>query len=60
MQYEPGSEAVAIMDGTGIPVAKSLSPADIPEVKRTRKILLMILIICLVSCFLHSSFAIGR
>jgi hypothetical protein len=53
MQYEPGSEKVAIMngDGAGIPVVKSLSPVGDPEVKRTRKNLLIILIISLVSFF---------
>ncbi len=51
MHDEPEYENVAMMDDAGIPVDKSLSLVDHPEVKRTRKILLIILIICLVSFY---------
>ncbi len=51
MHDEPEYENLATMDGIFTPVIKPLSPVDDPEIKRTRKILLIILSICLVSFY---------
>jgi hypothetical protein len=48
---EPVYENTSMMDVIYTPVIKPLSPADDSEVKRIRKFLLVILIICLVSVY---------
>jgi hypothetical protein len=49
MQYEPGTEKIAMMGGTYMPPTTPMTLADVPQIKRTRKILLIILGVCVVS-----------
>ncbi len=51
MNHEPVYDNMPMMNSGSTPISKSLSPADDPEVKRARKILLITLIICLVSFY---------
>jgi hypothetical protein len=54
MQYKQETEKVATMDRSYMVVPKPLSLAEDREVQRTRKILVIILGVCLVSFFLIS------
>ncbi len=51
MQYESGTEKVATICGNLTPTVKPLSPSDDSQIKRTRKILMIILGICFVSLY---------
>ncbi len=51
MQYKPESEKVPVMGVSYTPVTNRLSPAEDPQIRHTRKILLIILGVCLVSIF---------
>ncbi|CAF1418733.1 unnamed protein product [Rotaria sp. Silwood1] len=47
MQYKQESEKVGMINTFWMPVSKPISPAEDPEIQRTRKILLIILGVCL-------------
>ncbi|CAF1266111.1 unnamed protein product [Rotaria sordida] len=47
MQYKQEGEKVGMINTSWIPVSKPLSSTEDPEVQRTRKILLIILGVCL-------------
>ncbi|CAF3565778.1 unnamed protein product [Rotaria sp. Silwood1] len=47
MRFEQGSEKVGMINTSSIPVSKPLSVIEDPEIQRTRKILLIILGVCL-------------
>jgi hypothetical protein len=49
MQYKPENEKVAMVAGPYTPVIRPLSLTEDREVQRTRKILMIILGVCLVS-----------
>jgi hypothetical protein len=51
MQYKQETEKVAMMDSSYMAVPKPLSLVEDREVQRTRKILIIILGVCLVSVF---------
>jgi hypothetical protein len=51
MQYNQETEKVAMMDSSYMTVPKPLLLTEDREVQRTRKILIIILGVCLVSCF---------
>ncbi len=51
MQYKQEIEKVTMMDSSYMAVPKSLSLAEDREVQRTRKILIIILGVCVVSVF---------
>jgi hypothetical protein len=53
MQYKQETEKVAMMNSSYMTVTKPLSLTEDREVQRTRKILIIILGVCLVSCFDH-------
>ncbi|CAF1405366.1 unnamed protein product [Rotaria sordida] len=47
MQYEPGTDKVAMMDTPYVPTTRPLALAEDPQVQRPRKVLLIMLGICL-------------
>jgi hypothetical protein len=47
MQYEQETEKMDVTDDTSIPVVKPLTLADVPQINRTRLILLILNVICL-------------
>jgi hypothetical protein len=51
MQYKPETDKVAMMAIPYTPVIQSISPTDDPQIQRTRRILSIILGICLVNSF---------
>jgi len=51
MQYKPETDKVAMMAIPYTPVIQSISPIDDPQIQRTRRILSIILGICLVNSF---------
>jgi hypothetical protein len=51
MQYKSETEKVAPMVTSYIPVSQGMAPANDPQIQRTRKILIIILGVCLVSAF---------
>ncbi len=51
MQYEPGTEKVAMMSGPNNPISRPLTVTENPQLQRSRKILLVMLGICLVSFY---------
>jgi hypothetical protein len=51
MQYKSETEKVATMATPYMPVPQATSPNDDPQIQRTRKILIIILGVCLVSIF---------
>jgi len=54
MQYKPEAEKVAMMGGPYTPGVQPVSLAEDPQVQRTRKVLMIILGVCLVSFCLIS------
>ncbi len=51
MQYKSETEKVAPITASYIPVSQGISPANDPQIQRTRKILIIFLGVCLVSAF---------
>ena len=51
MQYKSETEKVAPMATQYIPVSQALPLANDPQIQRTRKILIILLGVCLVSVF---------
>ena len=51
MQYKSETEKLAPPTAYYIPVSQALSPANDPQIQRTRKILIILLAISLVSIF---------
>jgi hypothetical protein len=51
MQYKSETEKVAPITASYIPVSQGISPANDPQIQRTRKILIIFLGVCLVSVF---------
>jgi hypothetical protein len=49
MQYQPETEKVAMMSSSYTPVSKPLSRTEDPQIQRNRKILMVIVGVCLVS-----------
>jgi hypothetical protein len=49
MQYEQGTENMGMTDNTSIPVIKPLTLADVPQIRRRRRILLFLTVISFVS-----------
>ena len=60
MTYKPESEKVEMMPPPYATVARVSSPADDPQIQRTRKILMIILGVCLVSVVYDCCMTIGR
>jgi hypothetical protein len=49
MIYEPGSQKVCMAGDVPVPLTRLMMVADEPKIKRTRKILMIILGVCVVS-----------
>ena len=49
MEHDQGTKKMATTDDTSIPFIKPLTLADVPQINRTRLILLILNVICIVS-----------